>query len=225
MTSMLEDVIKRGTGRAANIGRPAAGKTGTTSDYHDAWFVGYTPDLVTGVWVGNDDNTPTDGIMGGGIPASIWSMFMQNALLNTPVHDFDEIVVEQRGTPVESIGGGTQQRDDENYSRQDDDYNYNDNGNNYYEDYNPPSRETYHDGGNPDNPRTEYFPDDTGYNPGFHDPYRDYDGGNYDNGNSEGDVVYDPSRIATDEPIYNEPEPAQNDYPPSPDDGGDKERN
>src|SRR5581483_4061936 len=55
MTSMLQDVIAYGTGTNANIGRPAAGKTGTTSDFRDAWFVGYTPDLVTAVWVGNDN--------------------------------------------------------------------------------------------------------------------------------------------------------------------------
>ena len=52
LTDMLEGVIQKGTGTRAKIGRPAAGKTGTTSDYHDAWFVGYTPDLVAGVWIG-----------------------------------------------------------------------------------------------------------------------------------------------------------------------------
>ena len=62
---MLRDVIRAGTGRRASIGRPAAGKTGTTSDYHDAWFVGYTPDLVASVWIGNDDNTSLGGIYGG----------------------------------------------------------------------------------------------------------------------------------------------------------------
>lgn len=96
LTTMLEDVINKGTGKGANIGRPAAGKTGTTSDYKDAWFVGYTPDLVASVWIGNDDNTSLNGIMGGGLPATIWSHFMQNALLNVPVHDFDDLVVERR---------------------------------------------------------------------------------------------------------------------------------
>ena len=98
LTSMLEDVIARGTGRSAAIGRPAAGKTGTTSDYKDAWFVGYTPDLVAAVWVGNDDGTSLDGIMGGGVPANVWSHFMQNALLNVPAHDFDDLVVEKRSS-------------------------------------------------------------------------------------------------------------------------------
>ena len=89
LTDMLEDVIKKGTGTRANIGRPAAGKTGTTSNYNDAWFVGYTPDLVAGVWVGNDDNTPTRGIMGGMLPAEIWQAFMKKAVAQTPAKNFD----------------------------------------------------------------------------------------------------------------------------------------
>lgn len=96
LTSMLEDVILKGTGKRAAIGRPAAGKTGTTSNYHDAWFVGYTPDLVAGVWIGNDDSTSLDGIMGGQTPATIWSDFMKNALSDVPVHDFDDLVVTRR---------------------------------------------------------------------------------------------------------------------------------
>ncbi len=98
LTSMLEDVILKGTGKRAAIGRPAAGKTGTTSNYNDAWFVGYTPDLVAGVWIGNDNNTSLDGIMGGQTPAAIWSSFMQNALADVPVHDFDNLVVTRRNS-------------------------------------------------------------------------------------------------------------------------------
>ena len=56
---MLAGVISHGTGRAAALDRPVAGKTGTTQDFHDAWFIGYTADLVAGVWLGNDDNSPT----------------------------------------------------------------------------------------------------------------------------------------------------------------------
>ena len=89
LTSMLQDVIRAGTGRRASIGRPAAGKTGTTSDYHDAWFVGYTPDLVASVWIGNDDNTSLGGIYGGTVPATIWKDFMTEALKGTPAKDFD----------------------------------------------------------------------------------------------------------------------------------------
>jgi penicillin-binding protein 1A len=88
MTSMLQDVIIYGTGTNANIGRPAAGKTGTTSDFRDAWFVGYTPDLVTAVWVGNDDYSKMYESFGGNIPARIWARYMRAALAKTPKHDF-----------------------------------------------------------------------------------------------------------------------------------------
>ncbi|MBR6268093.1 MAG: penicillin-binding protein, partial [Selenomonadaceae bacterium] len=89
LTSMLQDVITSGTGTRANIGRPAAGKTGTTSDYHDAWFVGYTPDLVAGVWVGDDNNNSLAGMGGGTVPATIWRSFMESAVANMPVRQFE----------------------------------------------------------------------------------------------------------------------------------------
>ncbi|WP_029543931.1 penicillin-binding protein 1A [Selenomonas sp. AB3002] len=89
LTSMLQTVIQKGTGTHANIGRPAAGKTGTTNDYHDAWFVGYTPDLVAGVWVGNDNNTSLHNMTGGQTPAEIWKAFMSKALATTPAKNFD----------------------------------------------------------------------------------------------------------------------------------------
>jgi penicillin-binding protein 1A len=89
MTSMLEGVIQHGTGYPnAEIGRPAAGKTGTTPDFRDAWFVGFTPDLVTAVWVGNDDYHRMTESYGGNIPARIWARFMKAALATTPKHDF-----------------------------------------------------------------------------------------------------------------------------------------
>ena len=88
LTAMLEDVIRRGTGTRANIGRPAAGKTGTTSDYHDAWFVGYIPDLVAGVWIGNDSVSDLHGMSGGMTPAVIWQAFMQKALAQMPIRSF-----------------------------------------------------------------------------------------------------------------------------------------
>ena len=84
MTRMLEGVIDHGTGRAAAIGRPAAGKTGTTSDFRDALFVGYSGDLVAGVWVGNDDDTPMRHVTGGSLPAEIWRNFMLAALKGAP---------------------------------------------------------------------------------------------------------------------------------------------
>ncbi len=89
MSSMLESVITTGTGYPnAMIGRPAAGKTGTTSSFRDAWFVGYTPDLVTAVWIGNDDYTRMNESYGGNIPARIWARFMKRALAKTKPHDF-----------------------------------------------------------------------------------------------------------------------------------------
>jgi len=89
MTSMLESVITEGTGNPnADIGRPAAGKTGTTSSFRDAWFVGYTPDLVAAVWIGNDDYSRMNESYGGNIPARIWARFMKKALEKTPKHDF-----------------------------------------------------------------------------------------------------------------------------------------
>ena len=79
MTTMLKTVISNGTGRAASIGKPAAGKTGTTDDSKDACFMGYTPNVVAGVWVGNDDNSRNGNIQGGTIPALIWRDVMKIA--------------------------------------------------------------------------------------------------------------------------------------------------
>ncbi len=81
MNVMLADTMTRGTGRQAQVpGWPAAGKTGTSQDFRDAWFVGYTGVLTTGVWFGNDDNTPTDKVTGGNLPAIAWQRFMREAL-------------------------------------------------------------------------------------------------------------------------------------------------
>lgn len=79
MTAIMKTVITNGTGRAASIGKPAAGKTGTTDDSKDAYFIGYTPDIVTGVWVGNDDNSKMGNITGGTVPALIWRDVMKVA--------------------------------------------------------------------------------------------------------------------------------------------------
>jgi penicillin-binding protein 1A len=94
LTQVLEEVIDRGTGTAAGIARPAAGKTGTTNDYADAWFVGYTPELVAAVWVGHPRGsvpmTSVHGIRvsGGTFPAMIWRSFMLEALAGAPIRDF-----------------------------------------------------------------------------------------------------------------------------------------
>lgn len=86
-TNMLEDVLVSGTAGGMGIGRPAAGKTGTTDTNIDAWFVGYTPNLSTAVWVG-DDNNQSIHMYGSGAPLSIWHDFMVNALAATPARNF-----------------------------------------------------------------------------------------------------------------------------------------
>ena len=77
---MLENVIKTGTGKKASLPCFTAGKTGTSQDYRDAWFVGWTPTYVAAVWVGNDDNSPMDNITGGTLPAQIWKKIMLTTL-------------------------------------------------------------------------------------------------------------------------------------------------
>lgn len=89
MTYMLRKVVEIGTGKAANIAQNIAGKTGTTNDYRDAWFVGFTPDIVTGVWVGNDNNSKLPGITGGAMPARIFADYMKVAIKNFPTSVFD----------------------------------------------------------------------------------------------------------------------------------------
>ncbi|ERT09510.1 penicillin-binding, 1A family protein [Lyngbya aestuarii BL J] len=89
LNSVLQGVISGGTGTRAQIGRPAAGKTGTTSSERDVWFVGYTPQLSTAVWVGNDDYTPlASGSTGGTTVAPIWRDFMSRALSGQPAQGF-----------------------------------------------------------------------------------------------------------------------------------------
>jgi len=83
MNAMMQQTLLTGTARKAELrGWQAAGKTGTSQDYRDAWFVGYTSDLVAGVWLGNDDNSPTKKVSGGNLPVDIWSRFMREAHKN-----------------------------------------------------------------------------------------------------------------------------------------------
>jgi penicillin-binding protein 1A len=95
MNDVLQDVVERGTGRRAQIGRPLAGKTGTTQEYHDAWFVGYTPDLVTAIWVGyrkaqiSMRNVRGITVVGGSFPSQIFRSFMTRALDGVPEHEFE----------------------------------------------------------------------------------------------------------------------------------------
>ena len=88
MVRMMQAVIERGTGRRAALGRPAAGKTGTNQDNRDAWFVGFTPDLAAGVWVGDDRRRPMRDVSGGELAAEIWRRFMLTAHEGLPVRDF-----------------------------------------------------------------------------------------------------------------------------------------
>lgn len=112
-TSALEQVVQRGTGTAANIGRPEAGKTGTAQEYRDAWFIGYTPDLVTSVWVGYPQGEiemkpscagspspcittrtiTSGGVVGGSFPAEIWAAYMIPALSGVPADNFQQPAV------------------------------------------------------------------------------------------------------------------------------------
>ncbi len=95
MTAMLQDVVERGTGTAARaLGRPAGGKTGTTNDFTDAWFIGFTPEITAGVWVGYDDKSVSLGKPETGAVAAlpIWLEFMQGALDGKPVQAFANVV-------------------------------------------------------------------------------------------------------------------------------------
>lgn len=89
MVRMMKAVVERGTGRRGSFGRPAAAKTGTSQNWRDAWYIGFTPDWLVGVWVGNDDDDPMKRITGGDVPADIWRRFMIQAHQGLPVRDFD----------------------------------------------------------------------------------------------------------------------------------------
>ena len=102
MNYMMQMTVSDGTARRAILpeGRPAAGKTGTTQDFRDAWFVGYTADLVTGVWIGNDDRSPMKHVTGGSLPAMVWHEFMANAHDGFPVAALPGYYEPQTGTEL-----------------------------------------------------------------------------------------------------------------------------
>jgi penicillin-binding protein 1A len=105
MVAMLEDVVEFGTGvRAKELGRPSGGKTGTTNDFTDAWYIGFTPQITAGVWVGNDDRRVSLGKKETGARAAlpIWLEFMQQGMQGTPVEEFPNVV------PLEKIAGRQQ---------------------------------------------------------------------------------------------------------------------
>ncbi|WP_445784392.1 transglycosylase domain-containing protein [Sphingorhabdus sp.] len=88
MTDLMQSAVATGTGRAANIGRPVAGKTGTTSSNKDGWFLGFSSGLTTGVWMGRDDARSIGGLEGGRAPAQAWASYMRIAVANRPVEKF-----------------------------------------------------------------------------------------------------------------------------------------
>ncbi len=101
MNTMMQETLLSGTARKAEIpGWTAAGKTGTSQDYRDAWFIGYTANLVTGVWLGNDDNSPTKKATGGGLPVEVWSRFMRSAHQGVPVASLPK---SQPGSPFSNL--------------------------------------------------------------------------------------------------------------------------
>src|SRR6185436_8528225 len=89
MTDLLQSAVLSGTGRAAQIGRPVAGKTGTTSSNKDGWFIGFSSGLTTGVWMGRDDAKPVAGLQGGTAPARAFHDFMVSAVARRPVEQFE----------------------------------------------------------------------------------------------------------------------------------------
>ncbi|WP_448190440.1 transglycosylase domain-containing protein [Azospirillum sp. sgz301742] len=122
LVRMMTGVIEFGTGKAAKLDRPAAGKTGTTQDYRDAWFMGFTADLVAGVWLGNDNNDEMKRVTGGSLPAKLWHGFMADAHAGLPPRALpgldgvagpayvaaggDPAVVPARGRAAPASGGG-----------------------------------------------------------------------------------------------------------------------
>ncbi|HTC83318.1 MAG TPA: PBP1A family penicillin-binding protein [Rhizomicrobium sp.] len=140
MTAMLYGVVVSGTGGYASLhGREAAGKTGTTQDSHDAWFVGFTTDYVAGAWVGNDDSSPTRGVTGGTLPAYIWRDSMLAAEQGKPYRPLDRSVQPPpEAFDIASAGAVWDGRDDESLRRL---------PNLPPEEAQPPRRERHHRGG------------------------------------------------------------------------------
>ena len=117
MIDLLQTAVNTGTGRAAQIGRPVAGKTGTTTSGKDGWFLGFSSGLTTGVWIGRDDARPVPGLHGGTAPARTFAAFMGPATRNRPIEQFltavtmpDDALANQEeayfGEPDDSVGTG-----------------------------------------------------------------------------------------------------------------------
>jgi len=110
MTDLLQSAVLTGTGRAAQIGRPVAGKTGTTQSNKDGWFIGFSSGLTTGVWMGRDDARQVPGLQGGTAPARAFHDFMAAAVANRPVEQFETQVPipDWQLTPEEEMYGDTE---------------------------------------------------------------------------------------------------------------------
>ncbi|MDH3919827.1 MAG: penicillin-binding transpeptidase domain-containing protein, partial [Rhodospirillales bacterium] len=115
MADLMSATVEWGSGKAARQKRPAAGKTGTSQEFRDAWFVGYTADLVAGAWFGNDDETPMKNVTGGNLPARLWGRVMARGLAGVPASPLpggDVVVAENEGGLISRIlrrlSGGTE---------------------------------------------------------------------------------------------------------------------
>ena len=122
MNAMMSKTVERGTAQAARFDHPAAGKTGTTQNSRDAWFIGYTANLATGVWFGNDDGTPMKKVTGGTLPAKAWHDFMVKAHEGVPIADLpgympfhvvpkqrpDDLLVQRPSAPLTGTASGGQ---------------------------------------------------------------------------------------------------------------------
>lgn len=111
LVDMMRDVMTRGTGGGACIARPCAGKTGTTSEYKDAWFVGYTPNMSTAVWIGDDNGEYLPGMTGGAEPATIWNVYMTKACEQLPYADFEYPSNFSIPAPIADIGKKDEEKD------------------------------------------------------------------------------------------------------------------
>lgn len=110
---LLRGVVERGTGRAAALpGRSVVGKTGTSQDYRDAWFIGFTDEIVVGVWVGNDDSTPMRGVTGGSLPVDIWRRFVQDGAAIVSRSDTSNQAQARPQNPEASAASGAAQADE-----------------------------------------------------------------------------------------------------------------
>ena len=130
MTDLLQTAVSIGTGRAAQIGRPVAGKTGTSSSNKDGWFLGFSSGVTTGVWMGRDDDKPVPGLQGGTAPARAFASYMKIAVAGRPVEQFQ--------TQVRLPSWQLEPDDEANFSGRPEDYYYVDENGNLIDPVNQP---------------------------------------------------------------------------------------